>query len=279
MISTQPEPDSAIPAAWLRTGTVAAAPGTTRMEGDGALLRLHRTPRGDIWLEGLAARSEMAGQALLARALPALQQAAGRIVAWRWAREVAAWALDPWGFDRLERLTMARAFDESLPAPLLPDGYLATPFVVAHIPDLVGPALAANGGTVEAHLRALDGPAQEALLAALAAGSAVGPPLDRAASLTMTFTGTPIGAILVRRPSRAQALLGDIFLAPEHQGQGLGRALILLALRALAADGATRAEVETSRHLAGYHLLRRLGFAITGSHADFFWLRGMAGRG
>ncbi|HBY95324.1 MAG TPA: hypothetical protein DEP84_15460, partial [Chloroflexi bacterium] len=177
-------------------------------------------------------------------------------------------------FDRLERLTMARdlaAF--AAPAPLLPNGYLATPLVPAHVPDLVRPALSANAGTIDNQLLPVSPEDVERRLADFAAGTIEGPPVDRGASLTMLFTGTPIGAILVRRCSPSLGLLDDIFIAPEHQGRGLGHSLILLVLRTLRADGAERVEVETARHLGAYHLLRRLGFTAVAERPVYFWLR------
>lgn len=257
----------------------ASAPGLVRLvlEADGdpvGVLVYQRPPDhpGVVQLLFYHALDQASGKALLDKGLPALMQSADRILA-RDLPADPAWDLSHWGFDRLDRLTMARDLGTfSAPSPLLPDGYLAMPLKPAHVPDLVLPALSANAGTIDNQLLPARREDVEHTLAAFAGGIAEGEPVDRAASLTMLFTGTPVGAILVRRPSSTTGFLDDIFVAPEHQGRSLGHALIVLALRALKADGAERVEVETARHLAAYHLLRRLGFTRVAERPIYFWL-------
>lgn len=210
-------------------------------------------------------------QNLLDTVLPRLQGRTSRIVS-RFQPARDAWDLTNWNFDELERLEMALDVTQfSARTPLLPDGYILRPLVPAHIPDLIVPRISANAGTVEQQLYPVTRERAEQLLRGYAAGT-ITPAVDRAATLTALHSGTPIGAILVQRPSSDVGRLVDIFVAPEHQGQGIGRALLIAALRALKQDDATQAQVETRRQLPAYHLLRQLGFAKTGRYPLRFWL-------
>ncbi|HYN86962.1 MAG TPA: GNAT family N-acetyltransferase [Ardenticatenaceae bacterium] len=235
--------------------------------------RRPREPRDPALILFFHALTEEAGRRLLEKALPTLMRSADRIIT-TIPLAHPAWDLTQWGFDRLERLTMERDLASfSAPPPLLPDGYLAAALVPAHVPDLVLPARSANAGTIDNQLMPASREDVEQMLAAFASGEVAGVPVDRSGSLTMLFVGTPVGVILAQRPSRQTGFLKDIFVAPEHQGQGLGRALIVLALHAFKADGAARVEVETGPSLAAYHLLRRLGFKALAERPLYFWLR------
>lgn len=210
-------------------------------------------------------------QMLLDRVLPRLQERTSRIVS-RFQPARDAWALTNWGFDELERLEMVldlTRFTERM--PLLPDGYILRPLVPAHVPELIIPRISANAGTVEQQLNPLTRERAEQILTGYAAGT-VTPTVDEDATLTAVHSGTPIGAILVQRPSDDLGRLIDIFVAPEHQGQGIGRALLIAALRALKEDGAAHAQVETRRQLPAYHLLRQLGFTEMNRYPVRFWL-------
>lgn len=210
-------------------------------------------------------------QMLLDAALPQFQQRASRIVS-RFQPARDTWSLTNWGFDELERIEMEldlTRFTERM--PLLPDGYMLRPLVPAHVPWLVMPRISANAGTVEQQLNPLTRERAEQLLTGYAAGT-ITPIVDKDATLTAVHSGTPIGAILVLRPSDDVGRLFDIFVAPEHQGQGIGRALLVAALRALKQAGAARAQVETRRQLPAYHLLRQLGFTETNRYPVRFWL-------
>lgn len=210
-------------------------------------------------------------QTLLDSVLPRVQRRTSRIVS-RFQPARDAWSLTNWGFDELERLEMTldlTKFTERM--PLLPDGYILRPLVPAHVPELIVPRISANAGTVEQQLSPVTRERAERVLSDYAAGT-VTPTVDKDATLTAVHSGTPIGAILVQRPSDDLGRLIDIFVAPEHQGQGIGRALLIAALRALKHGGAVHAQVETRRQLPAYHLLRQLGFTEMSRHPVRFWL-------
>lgn len=210
-------------------------------------------------------------QTLLEATLPQLQQRSSRIVS-RFQPARDAWSLTNWGFDELERLEMVldlAQFKERM--PLLPDGYILRPLVPAHVSELIIPRISANAGTVEQQLNPVTRERAERILTGYAAGT-ITPPVDEDATLTAVHSGTPIGAILVQRPSYDLGRLLDIFVAPEHQGQGIGRALLVAALRALKQGGALHAQVETRRQLPAYHLLRQLGFTEMNRYPVRFWL-------
>lgn len=209
--------------------------------------------------------------------LPELQKIASRIVSW-FQPARSDWVLTHRGFDELERLHMTLDLAQfRARVPLLPDGYIIRPLKPAHVPELVLPRISANAGTLEHQLFPTSRERAEHLLRGYAEGS-VTPAVDDAATLTVLHTGTPIGAILVQRPDETTGQLVDIFVAPEHQGQGIGRGLLISALRALKQGGATRANVETRRQLPAYHLLRQLGFVETHREPVRFWLPVMGGQ-
>jgi len=205
-------------------------------------------------------------------ALATLQTEAAQIVTtFRPVR--AEWDMRHWGFEPLDRLRMVRDLATFYASePLVADEYFIAPLRDAYIDDLVRPFITANAGTVEQRLFPLSAARARTLLHDFVATARQD---NEQASFAVLHSGTPVGALLARRPTPERGELWQIFVAPEHQGHGLGRALLLTALRTLKAQGAREAEVESARHLPAYFLLRWLGFEEASTIPLRFWLRVM----
>jgi len=87
------------------------------------------------------------------------------------------------------------------------------------------------------------------------------------ASFVALYQGTPIGAIFVVEESIWDENLSgpfiiDLFVDPQHQGQGLGRALISAAMSACKAHGADTMSLRIGDGTSGValELYKRLGF-------------------
>lgn len=250
----------------------------TAQDGDSCAALLAR-PHPDhlrhyeiVFYHAIGARADLLLRQLLQSTLPTLQADAAQIVTtFRPVRPT--WDLRYWGFEPLDRLRMVRDLTTfNAPEPLVADEYFIAPLREAYVDDLVHPFITANAGTVEQHLFPISPERARTLLRTFAASAHAD---TDEVSFVVLHSGTPVGALLARRPSPERGDLWQIFVAPEHQGRGLGRALLLTALRALKAHGAREAEVESARHLPAYFLLRWLGFEEMETIPLRFWLRVM----
>nr|WP_290669979.1 GNAT family N-acetyltransferase [Ardenticatena sp.] len=226
-----------------------------------------------IFYHAVGPRADALMRRLFHTALPTLQADATQLVT-TFRPVQAAWDLRHWGFEPLDRLRMVRNLTTfHAPEPLVADEYFIAPLRDAYVDDLVRPFITANAGTVEHHLFAMSPERARTHLRTFATSMHTS---NNQVSFVVLHSGTPVGALLARRPTPERGELWQIFVAPEHQGRGLGRALLLTALRALKEQGAREAEVESARHLPAYFLLRWLGFEDVSTIPLRFWLKVMS---
>jgi GNAT superfamily N-acetyltransferase len=84
--------------------------------------------------------------------------------------------------------------------------------------------------------------------------------------------GLPLGSVYAMRDrsSRDVARIGGLWVAPEHRGRGVGRALVARALEWAGTIGAVRAELWAPEHEpAAVALYARSGFRQTGRTRPF----------
>lgn len=86
--------------------------------------------------------------------------------------------------------------------------------------------------------------------------------------------GAPCGFILTSRLSRDAAMIPQISIHPDHQGKGLGSALVQRALHRLTSEGfkAVRLTV-TRQNRRAYEWYLRLGFKVRRDFDAYVWQR------
>ncbi len=175
---------------------------------------------------------------------------------------------------------LLRARMERIVPPPLPGGSLSDPPGVERVPVRSVPldALAeldwrAFAGTPDQNLVA-DTLAEERQTVADMLAGRIGRFLDEASTALLTPEGHLVGAVLTSENSPRTAVLVDLLVEPTHRRKGLGRFLVLWALRAMTALGYSTARLwvtETNR--AAWALYVSLGFEVTGRARLYRYIR------
>jgi len=208
--------------------------------------------------------------ALLAAALPALQ-AGGAKHAFHQLRQIDE---EPYrqaflaaGFDELRVEKMARARGALPEPPRAPAGYTLHPWQPGDLGAAAQLFLRLPRDPLESivwpELCTLEGACS--LFDALMQGQG-----HAAWALTADAAPALAGYILARRLRSGEGYIGEVGVAPEQQGRGLGRVLVSAALVALADAPAVWLTVSSS-NVSAIRLYRSLGFETTQTQSVFVW--------
>jgi ribosomal protein S18 acetylase RimI-like enzyme len=97
---------------------------------------------------------------------------------------------------------------------------------------------------------------------------------DSEASLLAEGRGGPIGVLLASRLSGRAGHICQVSVSPEAQGNGLGTALVVAALRAFRRQGHASASLSvTVGNEPAYRLYERLGFRLRKAFGAHAWVR------
>jgi ribosomal protein S18 acetylase RimI-like enzyme len=145
---------------------------------------------------------------------------------------------------------------------VVPEGYRLAPWHVRHLDAAAEVVHRANAGSVDALLYAPffgDTPTQcrHGLLAILAGRYG---PLHQPATQCAFRGQALVGVNLVISQGEELASIIEISVEPTHQGQGLGRALMVAALQVLRRDRYERTELAVTDGNPAIHLYESLGF-------------------
>jgi ribosomal protein S18 acetylase RimI-like enzyme len=97
---------------------------------------------------------------------------------------------------------------------------------------------------------------------------------DGRASFVAEGAAGPVGVLLASHLSHANGHVCQVSVLPEAQGRGIGRALVVAALRAFRDEGLEAASLSvTVGNQPAYRLYQRLGFQLRKPFAAHAWVR------
>ena len=97
---------------------------------------------------------------------------------------------------------------------------------------------------------------------------------DPEASFVADSPSGPVGVLLASHLSRTNGHICQVSVAPEAQGQGVGRVLMSAALRAFRSEGLQTASLSvTLDNHPAYALYLSLGFQLRKEFAAHAWVR------
>jgi ribosomal protein S18 acetylase RimI-like enzyme len=179
------------------------------------------------------------------------------------------------GFEGRARHYLVRELGPAAPAEPLPTGYTVRPLRRSDLHVAAEIIYRSHVGSLDAALNLTYATPStcRTFVDTIALRSGCGR-WDTEASLLASGPRGPAGVVLASRLARATGHICQVSVVPEAQGAGLGRALMLAALRSFHAQGlaATTLSV-TVENARAYGLYMDLGFRVCKEFAAHAWVR------